>query len=407
MVFKIVTETITRPLHRMKNEQVGEFLVLGPINQMKYNKVHRGKHVETGIKVLIKDFEIHGDPELMRTKESIRWLVYHEVDVLKLANCKFVVKLLDFEEKNDHVYVIEEGLENGTIMNLVGKYEIPVKEEQRIIAQLVAGLDYLHNQLRICHRNISHESVYLDTYYNIRFSDFTHSAQILREGDTLTSVCGSHDFRAPEMLPKQRYTKAVDVWSLGVLIYYMVEGKKPFMGHTDHETRVSIRTKDPKFSRRLSPDLVDLLKQMLNKDPSARIRTEELKLHKYFSGVDFDELMRAPAPISDDEVKMFLEARGAPVTPASQSVAKAFMLSESMQSLGSRVPYVEMSVGMSRAVSAHVMDSEWKRKAIANGIARGHGKFMSRKSGNWTDASTTSSDFSSDSFLVTRSDGNL
>lgn len=387
--------------------QTGEFVLLDEIGQHKYAKTYSGKHRGTGIKVLVKDFEVQTDSQLQRTKQAIRALVYREVNILRGANSKFVMKLLDVEDLNDHVYVIQEGMENGTILDIIEKCgELPAKEQQRIIAQLVVGLEYLHEELHICHRNISAESIYLDTYYNIRFADFTHAVNLINDGQLMTSVCGLQEFRAPEMIAKRgaTYTRSVDVWSLGTLIYYIVEGRYPFTGLNDHEIRSQIRSKDPKFSRRLPKDLVSLLTQMLEKDPALRIRSEQLRHHPYFTGVDFAELARPSGPFSDTDIASFLASRNAEATAAAREIAKAFLATEAMQELGSRVPYVEKPTGLSRAVSVQVFDSEWKRKAIANGIARGQGKFLSRRSGNWTDAS---SDLSSDSFLVTKSDGNF
>lgn len=387
--------------------RTGEFVLLDEICQHKYAKKYSGKHRATGIKVLVKDFEVQTDSQQQKTKQGIRALVYREVNILKEANSKFVMKLLDVEDLNDHVYVIQEGMENGTILDIIEKCgELPAKEQQRIIAQLVVGLENLHQELRICHRNISAESIYLDTYYNIRFADFTHAVNLINDSQPMTSVCGLQEFRAPEMLTKQGspYTRSVDVWSLGSLIYYIVEGRYPFTGLNDHEIRSQIRSNDPKFSRRLSKDLVSLLTQMLEKDPALRIRSEQLRHHPYFAGVDFAELSRPLDPFTDTDITAFLASRNAEVTPAAREIAKAFLATEAMQELGSRVPYVERPTSISRAVSMQVFDSEWKRKAIANGIARGQGKFLSRKSGNWTDAS---SDLSSDSFLVTKSDGNF
>lgn len=386
--------------------QTGEFVFLEQINQLAYSKTYKGKHRSTNIHVFVKDFELQDDPEEKRRSTE---LLYQDLNILKEANSNFVIRFLDVEERNKHVYIIHEGVENSTICDLITKCrEIPEKEQQRIIAQLVAGLEYLHQGLRICHRNISCKTVYLDTYYNIRYSNFSHAVRLMTMDQQMTGVCGAPEFCPLEMIRGGSYRRSIDVWSLGILIYYLVEGKEPFKGIDDYETYTQIESKQPKFSRRLSKDLIDLLTKMLDKDPSSRIPSEQLRHHAYFSGVDFDALTRPPIHISDADIASFLSEKGATATPVSCSVVRSYLLTESMREFGSQVPYVEHQMSIPRAVSMGFergsTESNWRRRTIACGMARGRGKITSRKSGNWTDVS---SDLSSDSLLMAKSDGNF
>lgn len=89
----------------------------------------------------------------------------------------------------------------------------------------------------------------------------------------------------------QPYTKSADMWSAGVVLYAMVAGELPFEGVTMEELGRLIAYEEPAYHRSMSPELVDLLKKLLQKDPASRATIEKVKVHPWFSQNEYSDLM--------------------------------------------------------------------------------------------------------------------
>lgn len=92
-------------------------------------------------------------------------------------------------------------------------------------AQVVLGLQYLHYDLKIIYRDLKPENILLDENGFIRLTDFGLSTIGL---DQAKSICGTLVYIAPEVLYGNYYSKEVDYWGLGCLIYEMVFGETAF-----------------------------------------------------------------------------------------------------------------------------------------------------------------------------------
>jgi serum/glucocorticoid-regulated kinase 2 len=136
------------------------------------------------------------------------------------------------------------------------------------------------------------------------------------EGDSITSICGTPEYLAPEILRKQAYGASVDWWSLGTVLFEMISGLPPFFdknrqvricvrwmccpGHVSRWLRAQVMYKKileselrpPAF---MSLNAVDLCSKLLVRDPTMRLGysgADELKSHPFFKGIDWAALER-------------------------------------------------------------------------------------------------------------------
>eukprot|EP00182_Erythrolobus_australicus_P005889 CAMPEP_0185833704 /NCGR_PEP_ID=MMETSP1353-20130828/3328_1 /TAXON_ID=1077150 /ORGANISM="Erythrolobus australicus, Strain CCMP3124" /LENGTH=564 /DNA_ID=CAMNT_0028532027 /DNA_START=88 /DNA_END=1782 /DNA_ORIENTATION=+ len=121
-------------------------------------------------------------------------------------------------------------------------------------------------------------------------------------GDSKSFV-GTAEYIAPEVISGVSQTPAVDWWTLGIFIYEMIFGVVPFQGATQKDTFENVMKQELKFPSvvPVSRDCKDLIRRLLNRDPSKRLGAEfgaaEIKSHKWFSGINFALIRNVEAPI--------------------------------------------------------------------------------------------------------------
>lgn len=134
------------------------------------------------------------------------------------------------------------------------------------------------------------ENVLLAADGHICLTDFGLSKVALRA----STVCGTPEFTAPEIFEEKSYDKAVDYWSLGVMLYDMLTGSPPFTGHNRKKIMESILKKKPVFPNFMTPQAKDICGKLLKKSPKQRLGSagvEIAKKHTFFRKIDWNLLL--------------------------------------------------------------------------------------------------------------------
>ena len=167
------------------------------------------------------------------------------------------------------------------------------KDAQKLFAQLISGVDYLHKR-HIIHRDLKLENLLLDKHRNIIITDFgfanrfNHSAE-----DLMATSCGSPCYAAPELVVSEGLYvgSAVDIWSCGVILYAMLSGYLPYDddpanpdGDNINQLYKYIMNTKLNIPDHTSPQAKHLLQIMLVPNPEYRCRIEQIMDHPWLSG---------------------------------------------------------------------------------------------------------------------------
>ncbi|XP_077784618.1 serine/threonine-protein kinase N2 isoform X3 [Podarcis muralis] len=207
----------------------------------------------------------------------------------------FLVNLFACFQTNDHVCFIMEYAAGGDLMMHI---HTDVFSEPRAVfyaACVVLGLQYLHEH-KIVYRDLKLDNLLLDTEGFVKIADFGLCKEGMGFGDRTSTFCGTPEFLAPEVLTETSYTRAVDWWGLGVLIYEMLVGESPFPGDDEEEVFDSIVNDEVRYPRFLSTEAISIMRRLLRRNPERRLGAgekdaEDVKRHHFFRLIDWNALL--------------------------------------------------------------------------------------------------------------------
>ncbi|KAK3564325.1 hypothetical protein QTP86_013233 [Hemibagrus guttatus] len=218
-----------------------------------------------------------------------------EVRCMKLVQHPNVVRLYEVIDTHTKLYLILELGDGGDLYDYILRHEGGVAERTAKVhfAQIVRAIAYCH-RLHVVHRDLKPENVvFFRQQGTVKLTDFGFSNHF-QPGTMLVTSCGSLAYSAPEILLGEEYdAPAVDIWSLGVILYMLVCGRPPFQEANDSETLIMIMDCRYTVPDHVSAECEDLISRMLQRDPSKRAPLLEIESHPWLQGVD-----ASPSPVS-------------------------------------------------------------------------------------------------------------
>lgn len=199
-----------------------------------------------------------------------------------------------------HTYVVLEMCENGSLTDMVkGRSCLSLPEVRRFMIQICGGVKYMHKR-NVIHRDLKMGNIFLDANMNIKIGDFGLAAVLADEQDRRTTLCGTPNYIAPEILSKsgtRGHDSKVDVWAIGIICYAMLMGTPPFQSKTQQEIYSKLKNLDYEWkvdSKNHIPDPAkDFVAACLNLVATDRPEMDDLVEHEFFkTGVIAEVLPR-------------------------------------------------------------------------------------------------------------------
>ncbi|XP_078604658.1 serine/threonine-protein kinase N2-like isoform X10 [Branchiostoma floridae x Branchiostoma japonicum] len=256
-------------------------------------------------KVLLAEYKNTGELFAIKALKKADILARDEVEslmcekrIFEAANSMrhpFLVNLFACYQTKGHVCFVMEYASGGDLMMHIHS---DVFSEPRTVfyaACVVLGLQFLHEH-NIVYRDLKLDNLLLDSEGFLKIADFGLCKEGMAYGDRTSTFCGTPEFLAPEVLTETSYTRAVDWWGLGVLIFEMLVGESPFPGDDEEEVFDSIVNDDVRYPRFLSTEAIAIMRRLLRRNPERRLGSterdaEDVKKQPFFRNVNWDDLL--------------------------------------------------------------------------------------------------------------------
>uniref|UniRef100_A0A8C4NY90 protein kinase C n=1 Tax=Dicentrarchus labrax TaxID=13489 RepID=A0A8C4NY90_DICLA len=275
-----------------------DFRLIAVLGRGHFGKVLLSEYRKTGTMYAIKALK-KGD---IIARDEVESLMCEKriFEVVNLSHHPFLVNLFACFQTPEHVCFVMEYTAGGDLMMHI---HTDVFTEPRAVfyaACVVLGLQFLHDH-KIVYRDLKLDNLLLDTDGYVKIADFGLCKEGMGFGDRTSTFCGTPEFLAPEVLTDTSYTRAVDWWGLGVLIYEMLVGESPFPGDDEEEVFDSIVNDEVRYPRFLSTEAIGIMRRLLRRNPERRLGSgekdaEEVKKQPFFRNVDWEALLQRKVP---------------------------------------------------------------------------------------------------------------
>uniref|UniRef100_A0A7N8YM66 protein kinase C n=1 Tax=Mastacembelus armatus TaxID=205130 RepID=A0A7N8YM66_9TELE len=287
----ITKELKTSPVPVLMN--VDDFKYISVLGRGHFGKVLLAEFKKTGrlyaIKALKKrDIVTRDEVDSLMSEKRI-------FEMINASRHPFLVNLHGCFQTSDHVCFIMEYLPGGDLMIHIHNNVFTEAQTRFYSACVLLGLEFLHLN-KIIYRDLKLDNLLMDADGFVKITDFGLCKEGMGHGDRTSTFCGTPEFLAPEVLTDDNYTRAVDWWGMGVLIYEMLVGESPFPGEDEEEVFDSIVNDDVQYPTSLPPDAVAIIQKLLKKNPVKRLGAgerdaNEVKGEKFFETIDWEALL--------------------------------------------------------------------------------------------------------------------
>lgn len=250
------------------------FEITNKLGEGSFGCVYKAVHKPTNQTVALKQLSV----DVKHLEETIE-----EVAMLQQCNCASIVAYYGSYIIDNDLWIVMEYCEGGSVSAAMKTLERNLNEGEirAVLVDVLKALDYLHKQKTI-HRDIKAANILLKKEGRAKLADLGVCCQLTGTIAKTKSFVGSPYWMAPEIVAENGYDCSADIWSLGIAILEMAEGKPPYSDIHPLKVLFMIPTRPPPFFKKpdeWSEDFVDFVGLCLVKEPHKRATTQELLNH--------------------------------------------------------------------------------------------------------------------------------
>lgn len=218
---------------------------------------------------------------------------YIEIKALQSLEHRNIISLVDVFETSAKIYMVMEMMNGGELFDyVVEKGTLSEEEASLFVRKITSAVAHMHNN-GIIHRDLKPENLLLtskDKNAEVKLIDFGLAKIVAGDpSGAASSFLGTKGYLAPEMLQRNGYDKAIDMWALGIIVFVLLCGCLPFDDDSskipsESAARKKFTLRFPRWSTNLSASAKDLLHNLLDVNPKTRYTAEQALNHPWVSG---------------------------------------------------------------------------------------------------------------------------
>lgn len=260
-----------------------------------FSEVYLTKEKETG--------ELFASKMINREQIASPKHLWNEIHILNSLDHPSIIKLKDAYANKKYVTMVLEYASGGELLeHMYSMEDYDESEALRIIHDLLDALNYLHNK-RVVHRDIKPENILFtnDILKKLKLSDFGLSG-IMKENNLLSTCAGTPGFMAPEVIKSNGYGVECDMWSVGVLAYFLLSGVLPFNSNVPFKLYQSILNAEYEFGPEfedISEEAKDFITKCIKVKPKERLTAKQALKHPWIDPFEMGGMIKTREVIID------------------------------------------------------------------------------------------------------------
>ncbi|CAL8102439.1 unnamed protein product [Calicophoron daubneyi] len=274
-----------------RGKRLGFYRLILDIGRGNFSKVKLATHLILDAEVAVKIID--------RTKfdAKTRRLLSQELDNMEHLNHPNIIRVFEVHESPQRWHLIMEYAPAGELHSYLKRNgRMEDKAAKNLSTQIISALEHMHKH-GVVHRDLKAENVMFSSSTWVKVGDFGFS-KFVNPTDALTTFCGSPPYAAPELFVADSYIgPAVDLWALGVLIFYMVTGGLPFRGDCVSRIKRAVLDGSYVIPDYVAPGCQDLINGLLTRPVEQRLNMDGVKNSSWFSGFEWIEKTRDTHPL--------------------------------------------------------------------------------------------------------------